>query len=65
MFWNVCGIGNPDTLCQLKHLIRVNKINVLAIAEPKISGKKAEDICRKICFSSYHREDAQGFSGGL
>lgn len=65
LYWNACGIGNKKTISHLKHLTREHKFDILAISEPKINGRKANEVCSKLGYSGICRQDAQGFKGGL
>lgn len=44
-YWDVCGWGNSDSLCQLKYFIKVYYVDVLIIEKPKISGINADKVC--------------------
>ncbi|CAN1177309.1 hypothetical protein LINPERHAP2_LOCUS33031 [Linum perenne] len=40
-------------------------LEVVLLVEPKISGERAERVCRKLGFEEYVRVEAVGFSGGI
>ena len=65
MTWNVQGAGNARFLNTLKELIRKYDPTILVLVETKISGRQAEEVCKKIGFDGQFRIDAQGFSGGI
>ncbi|XP_061357778.1 uncharacterized protein LOC133302072 [Gastrolobium bilobum] len=49
----------------IKDLVYQNKIQVLALLETRISGKRADSIVRKLGFDDSFRREAEGFSGGI
>lgn len=65
LYWNTCGIGNKGIVSHLSYLVRLYKLNLVAITEPKISGDNAPRTCRRLGFECWHREEAQGLSRGL
>lgn len=65
LFWNLCGIGNNETAGHLKYLIKQHKVNFLGVVEPKISGRKAEQTCKRLGFDGCHRIEASGMRGGI
>jgi len=65
MTWNVQGAGSVRFLNILKELIRKYDPTIMVLVETKISGRQAEEVCKKIGFDGQFRVDAQGFSGGI
>lgn len=65
LFWNACGIGNVSTESHLRFLIHSWKLNLVAIAEPKISGARARQVCKNLGFYDCFREEAVGTKGGI
>ena len=50
---------------QVKNLVSLHKANMMLIVEPKIQGKKVEDVIQKLGFSGCLKVDPLGFSKGL
>ncbi|XP_021802373.1 uncharacterized protein LOC110746460 [Prunus avium] len=65
MVWNVRGAGSKKFPGIMKDLVKIHKIEILVILEPRISGNTALNVIKKLGFSKYHVVDANGFSGGL
>ncbi|CAL2226101.1 unnamed protein product [Prunus armeniaca] len=65
MVWNVRGAGSKKFPGITKDLVKIHKIKILVILEPRISGNTALNVIKKLGFSKYHVVDANGFSGGL
>lgn len=64
-FWNVRGANRVGFSNEINTLKRNHNLHFLAILEPRLSGIKAQKICKKLGFSNFHIEDARGFSGGI
>lgn len=65
LVWNVRGAGGklfPRTVSNLK---QVYGFEVLCIVEPRISGKRAQNIIKSLNFEKSYIVEAQGFSGGM
>lgn len=43
----------------------MHHLNFVAILEPRISGQRSEDVCRRIGLQGCVRVEASGFSGGI
>lgn len=65
VFWNCQGIGNRETFRALKFLISTTRLDVLILLEPRISGSKADEVCRKLNFDDWARVECVGYSGGI
>ncbi|XP_068334933.1 uncharacterized protein [Pyrus communis] len=65
MVWNVRGAGGKFFSVTAKDLVRLNKVNIFAILEPRISGERAIEVIKGLGFSNYYVVDANGFSGGV
>ncbi|XVF35202.1 hypothetical protein REPUB_Repub18cG0125100 [Reevesia pubescens] len=59
------GAGSGKFRRYVKELIRVNKVDLLIIVEPRVSGNTADKVIRELQFDSFTKVDAVGFSGGL
>ncbi|XP_074283605.1 uncharacterized protein LOC141608145 [Silene latifolia] len=65
MTWNVQGAGSVSFLAMLKEIIRVNKPQVLALVETRISGETAQRVCDHINYGGKTKVDVEGFSGSI
>ncbi|KAJ4842416.1 hypothetical protein Tsubulata_039883 [Turnera subulata] len=65
MVWNCRGAGSSEFMATVKEYVSVNKPQVLILVEPRISGRTADRVVRRIGFSHSHRVEAIGFSGGV
>ncbi|KAJ4833299.1 hypothetical protein Tsubulata_004319 [Turnera subulata] len=65
MVWNCQGAGKRKFVRNCNEFCRINKPEVLAIVEPRISGRRATQVVRRLRFSSSHRVEARGFAGGI
>ncbi|XVF13155.1 hypothetical protein REPUB_Repub08aG0183800 [Reevesia pubescens] len=65
LFWNCRGAGSTSFLSHVKELIRLHNVEILVVAEPRISGLAADKVIRKLRFNGHTKIDAIGFSGGI
>ncbi|XP_028777172.1 uncharacterized protein LOC114733838 [Neltuma alba] len=65
MIWNCQGAGSAKFQRTLGSLLQGYKPNVVALVEPRISGKKADLAIKKTGYPNSHRIEAEGFSGGI
>ncbi|XVF06483.1 hypothetical protein REPUB_Repub06bG0052200 [Reevesia pubescens] len=65
IFWNYRGAGGSDFMSHAKELIRLHKLDMFIVAEPRISGLATDKMIRKLHFDNYSKIDAQGFSSGI
>ena len=65
LVWNCRGAGNEDFLGVIRDLISVHDPVILVLVETRISGDRADEVSRRIGFSSSTRMETQGFSGGI
>lgn len=65
LFWNIYGVGNSESFCHLKFLVKCFDVKILVIVEPKISGDSAARVCRNLDFDGAFRQEAVGRSGGI
>lgn len=63
--WNCQGIGNRETSRIVKTLISTHRPDILVLLEPKISGDKANKVCRELNFDDWVRVESVGYSGGV
>ncbi|KAJ4831613.1 hypothetical protein Tsubulata_014831 [Turnera subulata] len=65
LVWNCQGAGKKKFARLCRDLRRDHKPEVMAIFEPRISGRKAEQVIQKLRFPNSHRIEARGFAGGI
>lgn len=65
IIWNCRGAGGPNFHSLMRDYIRIHHLNYVAIFEPRISGPRVDDVCRRIGLQGTVRVDAIGFSGGI
>ncbi|KAJ4835507.1 hypothetical protein Tsubulata_051100 [Turnera subulata] len=63
--WNCQGAGKKHFVRTFKELCFEAKPEVAVIVEPRVSGRRADTIIRKLNFSNSHRVEARGFAGGI
>ncbi|XP_059445337.1 uncharacterized protein LOC132177129 [Corylus avellana] len=63
--WNCRGLGNPQTVRDLSHMVREKKPNILFLMETICSRKKMEWIRVKLRFVGLFAVDPVGRSGGI
>ncbi|KAJ4833138.1 hypothetical protein Tsubulata_006247 [Turnera subulata] len=63
--WNCQGAGKRKFPRLCRDFCRNNKPDLLVILEPRISGKRADYVIKKLGFSNSHRVEARGFAGGI
>ncbi|XVE93925.1 hypothetical protein REPUB_Repub01dG0236100 [Reevesia pubescens] len=59
------GAGSVKFKRYVKELIIVNKVDLLIIVEPRISGETADKVIKQLGFDGFAKVDAVGFSGGI
>lgn len=50
-------------LLSLKEMMKMHKLEVVAILEPRIYGPTMDIICKKLAMRDWFRVEATGFSG--
>ncbi|GMI86798.1 hypothetical protein HRI_002349100 [Hibiscus trionum] len=65
IFWNVQGAAGSDFFRCFKLMVHVQKPDIVALFEPRISGVKADYFIRRTGFDNSYRVEATGFSGGI
>ncbi|CAN1154328.1 hypothetical protein LINPERHAP2_LOCUS19948 [Linum perenne] len=63
--WNCRGAGHKKFLASFRSYREKFHPSVVFILEPRISGRKAERVCRKLGYEECIRSDTVGFSGGI
>ncbi|KAK7275317.1 hypothetical protein RIF29_16430 [Crotalaria pallida] len=61
----VVGAGAKTFPNLVNDFIRMYDVSLLGILEPRISGSKADVVCKKIGLDGCVRVEARGFSGGI
>ncbi|KAK9929514.1 hypothetical protein M0R45_026610 [Rubus argutus] len=63
--WRTWGAGNDRFKAVVADMVKLNKIDILAICEPKVQFCKASDTLMKLGFTDYKLLKLMVFSGGL
>ncbi|XP_021827477.1 uncharacterized protein LOC110768097 [Prunus avium] len=63
--WNVRGAASTKFKSTMLDLIRIHRMDILFVCEPRISGEKAISVVKSLGFHCFEIVDAIGFSGGL
>ncbi|GMJ08574.1 hypothetical protein HRI_004526600 [Hibiscus trionum] len=65
IFWNVQGALGSDFFRYFKLMVQVQKPDIVALVEPRINGRKADNFIRRSGFEFSYRVEANGFSYGI
>lgn len=65
LYWNCCGVGSQRFRDILNDLIRLHRVDVVFITEPRISSSGVDEIAKKLSLRCIKRIEAIGRSGGL
>ncbi|KAK4257184.1 hypothetical protein QN277_006806 [Acacia crassicarpa] len=63
--WNCRGAGSRTFPLTFKDIVNKYCIDIFCLMEPRISGDRANMVCRKLGFSNWIRVESTGFSGGI
>ncbi|KAK4265516.1 hypothetical protein QN277_026562 [Acacia crassicarpa] len=63
--WNCRGAGRRAFPLTVKDIVFKYHINILCLLEPRISGVKADRVCRKLGFNHWIRVESTRFLGGI
>jgi hypothetical protein len=63
--WNGQGLGNPETVRELRNIVKQEGPALMFIMETKISGKRVESLQNTLGFAGCITVDSVGLSGGL
>ena len=63
--WNCRGLGNPQTVRELRKIVKQEGPALLFVMETKIKGKRVEDLKFTLGFSGCYAVDSDGLSGGI
>ncbi|KAK4271486.1 hypothetical protein QN277_020176 [Acacia crassicarpa] len=63
--WNFRGAGGRSFPLTIKDIVSKYCIDILCLIEPRISGDRADRVCRKLGFSHWFRVESTGYSGGI
>jgi exonuclease III len=63
--WNCRGLGNPQTVHELRRMVNEKKPNLVFLMETKLRQKKMEIVRIKLGFHNMFVVDCVGKSGGL
>lgn len=48
LFWNCRGAGSNCFLCEMKELMKEHRPSIVILLKPRISGDKADGVCKKL-----------------
>lgn len=65
IYWNVRGAASKAFLRNARELIRTHNPSIFVVAEPRISGDRADRQIANLGFPNSTKYDARGFSGGI
>lgn len=63
--WNCREVGNGEFLREMREFGGQHRPTIIILLEPRISGAKADAICRKLDKNRWVRSDAEGYSKGI
>ncbi|CAN1160243.1 Transposon TX1 uncharacterized 149 kDa protein [Linum perenne] len=63
--WNCRGAGHNSFVSVFKHYLQVYKPSLVAILEPRISGRRGLEVRSKLGLQFSIIEEARGFRGGI
>ncbi|KAK4259223.1 hypothetical protein QN277_005575 [Acacia crassicarpa] len=63
--WNCRGAGGRAFPLTVKDIVNKYCINILCLIEPRISGDRADRVCRELGFTNWIRVESTGFFGGI
>ena len=63
--WNCRGIGDPETVRELRDLVEASAPSVLCIVETQLAKYRVEGLASRLGFSSSFGVGSSGRSGGL
>ena len=62
---NCRGCGRPETVHEIRSLIKLHRPSLVFLAETKMSNTKAQDLRFRFGFSNAFGVKSDGLSGGL
>ena len=65
MSWNCRGLGNPETVRELRNIVKQEGPALLFVMETKIKGKRVENLRTTLGFHGCFAVDSTGLSGGI
>lgn len=63
--WNCHGPARRKFWTVVKEMCRVHRLDLFAMVEIRISGRKAREVIRGMGFKRFEVEKVGGFSGGI
>src|SRR4051812_30999667 len=65
LVWNCRGLGNPETVRELRSIVRQEGPSLLFVTETKIRGKSVEDLKYSLGFAGCFGVASVGLSGNI
>ncbi|KAK4269830.1 hypothetical protein QN277_022937 [Acacia crassicarpa] len=63
--WNCRGASSRTFPLDIKDIVNKYHINIICLLETRISGDRANKVCRKLGFNHWIRVESNGFIGGI
>lgn len=63
--WNICGLGNPQSVQVLRDIITLKRPKFLFLLETKAKQARVEFVRRSLDFSGCFAVDSVGIRGGI
>ena len=63
--WNCRGAAAKSLPGRIRDVLKGNNVNILILCETRISGRKADNVLKKLNFNSWIRVEATGYAGGI
>ena len=63
--WNCRGLGNPETVRELRKVVKQESPSLLFVMETKIQGKRVESLKNLLGFTGCFAVDSNGLIGGI
>lgn len=62
---NYRGATSSRFLLAMKEIIKLHKLQIVALLEPRVSGATTDGVRQSLGMKDWFRVEASGFSGGL
>ncbi|XP_050379671.1 uncharacterized protein LOC126797023 [Argentina anserina] len=64
-FWNAQGAGGEKFRSSIQDLVKMNKVDLLIVCEPRIQFSSAKKCLLSLGFTDFEAMEANGSSGGI
>ncbi|XP_028788193.1 uncharacterized protein LOC114744170 [Neltuma alba] len=59
------GAGSRSFPILIRDIVKKFQVDILCLEEPRVSGKRADSVVKRLGFSHWIRVEASGYSGGI